>query len=84
MTKRYVVRVDGSDTGRHALRWAIGQAALEGALVHAVHVWSVPPQISSIAASGPLVDPSDYELWAKDSLAADVALTSREAGRPKP
>jgi len=83
MTQRYLVGVDGSDVGRHALRWAIEEAALRHALVHAVHAWSIPPQVSSIASSRALVDPGDYELWAKDTLESDVALISQAAGAPE-
>jgi nucleotide-binding universal stress UspA family protein len=41
-TKRIVVGVDGSTSSRDALRWAIGQAMLTGAVVEAVMAWHVP------------------------------------------
>jgi nucleotide-binding universal stress UspA family protein len=39
---RIVVGVDGSDSSRAALAWAVRQAALTGAQVDAVHAWHVP------------------------------------------
>jgi nucleotide-binding universal stress UspA family protein len=40
--RRIVVGVDGSPTSRQALRWAVGQAALTGATVEAVHALEIP------------------------------------------
>lgn len=40
---RIVVGVDGSDSSKAALRWAIRQAKLTGALVEAVTAWQYPP-----------------------------------------
>ena len=39
---KIVVGIDGSDEGREALRWAIGEARLRRASVVAVHAWHVP------------------------------------------
>ena len=39
---RIVVGVDGSPESRAALHWAVAEARLRGAELHAVHVWSVP------------------------------------------
>jgi nucleotide-binding universal stress UspA family protein len=80
MAQRYVVGVDGSDAGRHALRWAVAEAAPQHALVHAVHAWTVPAAASSMGPYTPPVDPNEYEQWAKSSLEADVALIGQEAG----
>lgn len=41
-TKRIVVGVDGSTPSKDALRWALGQAQLTGAMVEAVLAWHVP------------------------------------------
>lgn len=40
---RIVVGVDGSESSRAALRWAVRQARLSGATVHAVTSWEHPP-----------------------------------------
>jgi nucleotide-binding universal stress UspA family protein len=39
---RIVVGVDGSESSRAALAWAVREAALTGATVDAVHAWQVP------------------------------------------
>jgi len=41
-TARIVVGVDGSDSARAALAWAVRQAALTGAIVDAVTAWQIP------------------------------------------
>ncbi|WP_406209317.1 universal stress protein [Kitasatospora sp. NBC_01560] len=40
--RRIVVGVDGSPASRQALRWAVGQARLTGAVVDAVLCWVLP------------------------------------------
>ena len=40
--RRIVVGVDGSDSSKAALRWAIGQAKLTGATVDALIAWRFP------------------------------------------
>lgn len=37
-----VVGVDGCDSSKDALRWAVAQARLTGAAVHAVAAWNFP------------------------------------------
>jgi len=37
-----IVGVDGSDASKDALRWAVHQAGLVGAEVHAIYAWRVP------------------------------------------
>jgi nucleotide-binding universal stress UspA family protein len=39
---RVVVGVDGSETSRRALQWAVREARLRNATVEAVHAWSMP------------------------------------------
>ncbi|MGC9665150.1 universal stress protein [Planosporangium sp. 12N6] len=53
--RRIVVGVDGSESSRHALRWAIDQAALTGATVDAVNAWELP----TYAGMAPVVDTGD-------------------------
>jgi nucleotide-binding universal stress UspA family protein len=40
--RRIVVGVDGSETSRHALRWAADEAQSHDAELHVVHAWEVP------------------------------------------
>ena len=40
---RIVVGVDGFESSKAALRWAIHQAKLTGAVVDAVTTWHIPP-----------------------------------------
>jgi nucleotide-binding universal stress UspA family protein len=81
MTQRYVVGVDGSEGGRRALRWAIGEAMLRPGLVHAVHAWLVPPSLSLASPfTTTAVDSGELEQWAKNSLATDVSRVATEAG----
>ena len=40
--RRIVVGVDGSETSRHALRWAADEAKNRRAQLHVVHAWEVP------------------------------------------
>ena len=47
---RIVVGVDGSDGGRHALAWAVGEAARRGAVLEAVHVWTPPVAMAPLGA----------------------------------
>lgn len=39
--RRVVVGVDGSETSRHALRWAAAEAEARDAELHVVHAWDV-------------------------------------------
>ncbi|MCW2640742.1 MAG: UspA domain protein [Dactylosporangium sp.] len=39
---RIVVGIDGSESSKHALRWAIRQAELTGASVDALNAWEIP------------------------------------------
>jgi nucleotide-binding universal stress UspA family protein len=41
--RRIVVGVDGSESSKHALRWAVRQAELTGASVDAINAWEIPP-----------------------------------------
>ncbi len=61
-TARIVVGVDGSDSSKAALEWAVRQAALTGATVDAVAAWQIPssygwvlvedaPDLEQLAAS---------------------------------
>ncbi|UJB46354.1 MULTISPECIES: universal stress protein [Streptomyces] len=45
---RIVVGVDGSESSKEALRWAVRQAELTDSTVHAVTAWEYPPLFGSI------------------------------------
>jgi nucleotide-binding universal stress UspA family protein len=54
---RIVVGVDGFESSKAALRWAIRQAELTGAVVEAVTAWHVPVGTSWV----PVADMPDYQ-----------------------
>ncbi len=54
---RIVVGVDGFESSRAALRWAIHQAKLTGAVVEAITAWQVPAGAGLVPAS----DMPDYQ-----------------------
>jgi nucleotide-binding universal stress UspA family protein len=68
-TPRIVVGVDGFESSRAALRWAIHQAKLTGAVVDAVTAWQIP------AGSGliPAADLPDYQDDARIILTEAIA-----------
>ncbi|MDY0811903.1 universal stress protein [Kitasatospora purpeofusca] len=75
--RRIVVGIDGSTPSRAALRWAVGQAALTGATVHAVAAWE-PPSLHGWLV--PLPD-DDFERTAMRTLTAEV---DEVVGRDRP
>ena len=66
---RIVVGVDGFESSKAALRWAIHQAKLTGAVVDAVTAWQIP------AGSGliPAADLPDYQDDARIILTEAIA-----------
>jgi nucleotide-binding universal stress UspA family protein len=66
---RIVVGVDGFESSKAALRWAIHQAKLTGAVVDAVTTWQIP------AGSGliPAADLPDYQDDARIILTEAIA-----------
>jgi nucleotide-binding universal stress UspA family protein len=54
---RIVVGVDGFESSKAALRWAIRQAKLTGAVVEAVTAWHIPVGTSWM----PTADMPDYQ-----------------------
>ena len=74
-----VVGVDGSAASKAALRWAIRQAQLTGAVVDAVTAWQSPPSFAWISEGATGV--GDYRAEAHRILAAAVEETGgMEAG----
>jgi nucleotide-binding universal stress UspA family protein len=51
VTRRIVVGVDGSETSRHALRWAAEEARAHGSELHVVYAWDVPPMGAGVGIS---------------------------------
>jgi nucleotide-binding universal stress UspA family protein len=68
---RIVVGVDGFESSRAALRWAIHQAKLTGAVVEAVTAWQVPAGSRLI----PAADLPDYQDDARIILTEAIAGT---------
>ncbi len=68
---RIVVGVDGSEPSKAALRWAIHQARLTGAVVEAVTAWQVPANTGWM----PPADIPDYADNARAVLTEAVAET---------
>lgn len=74
---RIVVGVDGSESARAALDWAVHQAKLTGAAVDAVVSWSIP---ATAAAAGPL--PDSYNPAADAASALTEAVAPARAAHP--
>ncbi|MFE3527036.1 universal stress protein [Streptomyces sp. NPDC059161] len=66
-TARIVVGVDGSESARKALRWALAQARRQNAAVEAVTRWTFPATSSWIP-----VPAADLEAAARQALADTV------------
>jgi nucleotide-binding universal stress UspA family protein len=69
---RIVVGVDGSESSKDALRWAIDEAQLHGAELIALHAWTFPVMSGPIPFNGVVNDPIDWEAEARESLARTV------------
>lgn len=83
-TERIVVGVDASTPAGHALRWAVAEARLRGAVVEAVHVWRYPAMTYAPSmVPGPVLIREDLEAEARVVLdgAIDEALAG-EADLP--
>ncbi|MEW2518929.1 universal stress protein [Actinacidiphila alni] len=68
---RIVVGVDGSDPSLQALRWAVRQAALTGAVLEAVIAWEMPP---AYGWGGLPALPEDFDLEATTARVLDDAV----------
>ncbi|MQS14985.1 DUF1876 domain-containing protein [Streptomyces kaniharaensis] len=75
--RRIVVGIDGSPPSKAALRWAVGQAVLTGATVHAVAAWEYPSLYGWFA---PTVD-DGFEETARRTLTTEV---DEVVGRERP
>ncbi|MEU6848427.1 universal stress protein [Actinacidiphila alni] len=68
---RIVVGVDGSDPSLQALRWAVRQAALTGAVLEAVIAWEMP---SAYGWGGLPALPENFDLEATTARVLDDAV----------
>ncbi|MFI0786295.1 universal stress protein [Streptomyces lydicus] len=81
---RIVVGVDGSESSKAALRWAVGQAELTGTTVNAVIAWEYPPLYGSIGwLDAPQELEGNMKLWAGQALddAVREVVKTSDAGR---
>ena len=70
---RIVVGADGSPASRAALRWAVRQAELTGATVHAVIAWHDPVATGGYAwAPAALLDSTDMQEAAEKALSDEI------------
>ncbi|HEV2886704.1 MAG TPA: universal stress protein [Jatrophihabitans sp.] len=79
-----VAGVDGSDTSRDALRWALSQAALTGAELRAVSSWRwpnyltrIPPGVDLAKETGEVLDEVVDGVLAESPRAAGVVTVTR-------
>ena len=49
--EKIVAGVDGSDTSKEALRWALDEARLRQARLQVVHAWDAPPPVPDVAGA---------------------------------
>lgn len=70
--ERIVVGVDGSDGSVAALRWAVAEAALRGAVVEAVNAYHVP-YVGAASVMPLMLDPEEFEASARAVLGKVVA-----------
>ncbi|GAU69272.1 hypothetical protein SSP35_11_00910 [Streptomyces sp. NBRC 110611] len=81
-----VVGVDGSESSKEALRWAVRQAELTGSAVHAVIAWEYPPLYGSIGwLDAPQELGGDMKAWAGQALDGAIreVVKAGEASRVK-
>ncbi|MFF4603238.1 universal stress protein [Streptomyces sp. NPDC001339] len=79
-----VVGVDGSESSKEALRWAVHQGRLTHCPVHAVIAWEYPPLFGSIGwLDAPQELAPDAKVWAGQSLdrAVEEVVGAAEAAR---
>jgi nucleotide-binding universal stress UspA family protein len=84
-TPRIVVGVDGSPSSERALRWALRQAELAGAVIEAVIAWHFPFISGGYTwpPTGVLVSTTDFRKMAERML-ADTVSRATSGSRPAP
>jgi len=65
--ERIVIGIDGSDTSRHALRWAVEEARLRHAALEVIHAWHMPV-VGGYPFAGTSLDPAMFEEAARATL----------------
>ncbi len=80
-TGRIVVGVDGSDSSKQAVRWAVRQAEVTGGVVEAVTAWEFP---QFHGALGWLPPSSSDEGALKARARQELTRTVEEAVGPQP
>lgn len=76
-----VVGVDTSATGREALRFALAEARLRGAVLRMVHAWTVPPLTTTGVGIIPAYELVEQELQqaAEEAIDADLERVGKAA-----
>ncbi|MEQ1785767.1 MAG: universal stress protein [Acidimicrobiales bacterium] len=75
--ERIVVGIDGSETSRRALRWAVEEARLRHASVEVVHAWHLP-YVGGYPYTAGAFDPAPFEQAARETLDAMVDETDAD------
>jgi nucleotide-binding universal stress UspA family protein len=75
--QKIVVGVDGSESSRHALRWAARQAQLTGADLEVIITWELPTSFGWVPPY-----PSDFNPAADAQKAADEEVASALGSSP--
>jgi nucleotide-binding universal stress UspA family protein len=70
---RIVVGVDGSESSKAALRWAVHQAELTGAQVEAVSAWQYPPMIGGFGLGPASAMALNFDEIAAKALSDSIA-----------
>ena len=78
MSPTVVVGVDGSDGGQAALRFAVAEAGMRGAVLRAVMAWEPETMAYSAGPWGPMIDPTEVEEGARTAL--DTAVDKVDGG----
>lgn len=81
--RRIVVGVDGSESSKAALRWAIRQASLTGASVDAITAWRYPAAYGIAPLTDTAIDPEgDAKKTLTEALGEVSALEPDVSVRP--
>lgn len=70
---KIVVGVDGSDSSKAALRWAVGQAELTGSQVEAVIAWQYPTMIGGFGLGPASAMALNFDEIAAKTLSDSIA-----------
>jgi nucleotide-binding universal stress UspA family protein len=73
--KKIVVGVDGSESSKAALRWAVRQAELTGSRIEAVIAWQYPPMIAGFGGGPVAAIALNFDEIAAKTLSDSIAET---------